>query len=162
MGLFSKAKRALKKVLKPVKRAAQKLVPKEAAGIMQMAAPFMGPVAGPIAYGLGSLKQRGKINPLMMALTMAPHMRWGGGGYGKFTPTGYGDWSKAVKSIGPEGIFAPQLTSRELLFGQGPRGEGILRGPGEWMEEKLWGLPEIDPVYATDPTKLSSRQFQTR
>ena len=49
----------VKKLTKPFKKVARKLVPKEAAGIMQMAAPFMGPVAGPIAYGLGSLKQRG-------------------------------------------------------------------------------------------------------
>ena len=76
MGLLSKAKSAVKKLTKPIKRAARKLVPKEAAGIMQMAAPFMGPVAGPIAYGLGSLKQRGRISPLGMMLTMAPHMRW--------------------------------------------------------------------------------------
>jgi hypothetical protein len=91
MGIFSKAKRAVKKLTKPIKRAARKLVPKEAAGIMQMAAPFMGPVAGPIAYGLGSLKQRGKINPLGMLLTMAPHLRFqGGAGIGQFRPTGYG------------------------------------------------------------------------
>ena len=119
----------VRKLTKPFKKVAKKLVPKEAAGIMQMAAPFMGPVAGPIAYGLGSLKQRGKINPLMMAAVMAPHMRWGGGDYSKFRPTGYGDWGSFTHA----GSNYPSLTTRELLFGQGPRGEGILGGPGEWL-----------------------------
>ena len=81
MGVLKKFKRAVKKLTKPIKRAARKLVPKEAAGIMQMAAPFVAPynpwVAGAM-HGLGSLKQRGKINPLMLALATAPG--WGTAG----------------------------------------------------------------------------------
>ena len=83
----------VRKLTKPFKKVAKKLVPKEAAGIMQMAAPFMGQYAGPLMYGLGSLKQRGRINPLGMALTMAPHLRFQGGfqpGLGRWKPTGYG------------------------------------------------------------------------
>ena len=82
----------VKKLTKPFKKVAKKLVPKEAAGIMQMAAPFMGPVAGPIAYGLGSLKQRGKINPLMMAAVMAPHMRWSSSYRGSYV------WSRFLET----------------------------------------------------------------
>ena len=83
---ITKNLKSSKKVFKAPKKLARKLVPKEAAGIMQMAAPFMGQYAGPLMYGLGSLKQRGRINPLGMALTMAPHMLW----TEKGLPLGYG------------------------------------------------------------------------
>ena len=65
------------------------------------AAPFMGPIAGPIAAGLGSYKTYGKINPMAMAMSLAPHIKTGG----------YGDWGGG-KSI------------RGLLTGKGPTGSG--------------------------------------
>ena len=68
-GFFSKAKKRVKK-----------LIPKEIAPAMMAAAPFMGPIAGPIMGGLGSYKTYGKINPLVMAASMAPHMTFGGTG----------------------------------------------------------------------------------
>jgi len=67
MGIRSAFKKATKKI--------KKLIPKEAAGIMQMAAPFVAPhsMLGAAALsGLGQLRGRGKINPLMLALSTAP------------------------------------------------------------------------------------------
>ena len=55
MGIFKKAK-------KFVKKAVRKVVPKEVAGIMQIAAPFTGPAA-PFVYSAGALRQRGTHGP---------------------------------------------------------------------------------------------------
>ena len=70
---------------------------------MMAAAPFMGPIAGPIAAGLGSYKTYGKINPMAMAMSLAPHLKTG---------IGYGDWGGGNKWI------------RGLLTGKGPTGTG--------------------------------------
>lgn len=96
-------------ILKKIGRAVKKLIPKEIAPAMMAAAPFMGPVAGPIMGGLGSYKATGKLNPYVMAASIAPHIRFGGP-----TGIGYGDWG------GGSSI-------RNLLTGQG-RGtsKGIL------------------------------------
>ena len=69
-------------ILKKIGRRIKKLIPKEIAPAMMVAAPFMGPVAGPIMGGLGSYKATGKINPYVMAASMAPHIRFGGSGSG--------------------------------------------------------------------------------
>jgi len=124
MGFFKKIKRAVKKVFKPVKKAAQKLVPKEAAGIMQMAAPFLGPIAGPITYGLGSLKQRGKISPLGMLMTMAPHLRFQGQ-----TGTGLGGKWKFGGYGGETGIGSRSL--RDMLL-TGYRGDPTQAFTGDY------------------------------
>ena len=48
-GLGSFVKKLTRKVTKPFTKVARKLVPKEIAGIMRIAAPFVpGPVAGPV------------------------------------------------------------------------------------------------------------------
>ena len=62
-GLGSFVKKAFNKVTKPFTKVAQKIVPKEIAGIAQIAAPFLGPVAGPLAFAAGQAKQKGRINP---------------------------------------------------------------------------------------------------
>ena len=56
-GLGSFVKKLTRKVTKPFTKVARKIVPKEIAGIMRIAAPFMGPVAGPLAYLAGTAKQ---------------------------------------------------------------------------------------------------------
>ena len=172
MGLFSKAKSFVKKALSPVKKVAQKLVPKEAAGIMQMAAPFMGPYAGPIMYGLGSLKQRGKINPLGMLMSVAPHLRfkgyegtglggrWKFGGYGGETGIGsrslrdmllkgysmesdYPIWDEA------RGMYTKQMPDYKILAPYEGRGvEPLLGGAGEWVDKALYGRPDMGPLDA--------------
>jgi hypothetical protein len=62
-------------ILETPKKLVKKLVPKELAGIMQMAAPFVAPGSpwGAAALSaLGQYKQRGKINPLQLAMSTAP------------------------------------------------------------------------------------------
>ena len=81
-------------ILKKIKRGIKKLVPKELAGIMQVAAPFVAPM-GPYGMlgaaalsGLGQYKSRGKINPFQLAMSVAPGITRGnissmtGGRYG--------------------------------------------------------------------------------
>ena len=109
-GFFSKAKKRLKK-----------LIPKEIAPAMMAAAPFMGPIAGPIMGGLGSYKTYGKIDPRVMAMSIAPHLSFGKSG------VGYGDWGAQGGS-----------SLRRLLTGQG---KGTARGilnTGKWnLGDKL-------------------------
>jgi len=68
-----------KKIFKSGKKAIKKLVPKELAGIMQVAAPFMAPTIGPwgaaALSGLGQYKSKGKINPLQLAMSVAPGIK---------------------------------------------------------------------------------------
>ncbi len=59
-GIGSKFKRAFNKVTKPFVKVSQKLMPKELAGISQMAAPFLGPVYGPLLMAAGQAKQKRK------------------------------------------------------------------------------------------------------
>jgi len=76
-----------------LKSVAKAVIPKELDPVLKIAAPFLGPVYGPIAAIAGSART-GKINPLSLALTMAPYVQFGGvgqaGGLGSFMPTGYG------------------------------------------------------------------------
>jgi hypothetical protein len=76
-----------------LKSVAKTFIPKELDPVLKIAAPFLGPVYGPIAAIAGSART-GKINPLSLALTMAPYVQFGGvgqaGGLGSFMPTGYG------------------------------------------------------------------------
>ena len=67
----------LKKITRPIKKVVQKVVPKELAGIMQVAAPFTG-AAAPFVYAAGALKQTGRINPIVAASLAAPYLRFGG------------------------------------------------------------------------------------
>ena len=65
-------------LFKKIKRGIKKLIPKEAAGIMQVAAPFVAPhsMLGAAALsGLGQYKSRGKINPLQLAMSVAPGLK---------------------------------------------------------------------------------------
>ena len=71
-GLGSFVKKAVRKVTKPFTKVAKKLVPKEVAGIMRTAAPFLPPGYREAAYLLGTAKQSGRISPMDLALTAAP------------------------------------------------------------------------------------------
>ena len=65
-------------ILKKIKRGIKKLVPKELAGIMQVAAPFVAPhsMLGAAALsGLGQYKSKGKINPFQLAMSVAPGLK---------------------------------------------------------------------------------------
>ena len=68
-------KRLVKKITKPIGKAVKKIVPKEVAGIMQAAAPFVAasnPMAALALTAAGQYKQRGRISPLQTALSLAP------------------------------------------------------------------------------------------
>jgi hypothetical protein len=71
-GLGSFVKKITKKVTKPFTKVASKIVPKEIAGIMRTAAPFLPPGYREAAYLLGTAKQTGRISPMDLALTAAP------------------------------------------------------------------------------------------
>jgi hypothetical protein len=71
-GLGSFVKKVTGKVTKPFTKVAKKLVPKEIAGIMRAAAPFLPPGYREAAYLLGTAKQTGRISPVDLALAAAP------------------------------------------------------------------------------------------
>jgi hypothetical protein len=71
-GLGSFVKKAVRKVTSPVTKVAKKIVPKEVAGIMRAAAPFLPAGYREAAYLLGTAKQTGRISPMDLALTAAP------------------------------------------------------------------------------------------
>ena len=71
-GLGSFVKKAVRKVTKPFTKVAKKIVPKEVAGIMRAAAPFLPAGYREAAYLLGTAKQTGRISPIDLALTAAP------------------------------------------------------------------------------------------
>ena len=83
-GLGSFLKKTFKKVTKPFVKVAQKLVPKEIARPLMVAAPFLGPYA-PLIYAAGSAKATGRIDPVKLALTAAPYVKFEG-----IKPVGYG------------------------------------------------------------------------
>ena len=71
-GLGSFVKKVTRKITKPVTKVAKKLVPKEIAGIMRIAAPFLPPGYREAAYLLGTAKQTGRISPVDLAIAAAP------------------------------------------------------------------------------------------
>ena len=71
-GLGSFVKKLTKKATRPFTKLARKLVPKEIAGIMRTAAPFLPPGYREAAYLLGTAKQTGRISPVDLAITAAP------------------------------------------------------------------------------------------
>jgi hypothetical protein len=71
-GLGSFVKKVTGKITKPFTKVAKKLVPKEIAGIMRVAAPFLPSGFREAAYLLGTAKQTGRISPIDLALAAAP------------------------------------------------------------------------------------------
>ena len=129
-----------------IKRRLKKLIPKEVAGIMQVAAPFMAPTIGPwgaaALSGLGQYKSKGKINPLQLLMSAAPGFE--GRHLGRFMP---------------EGMTKNENVMRNLM-GRSKIGQGIEKTlfgtPGtEGMEE--WTNPLTgythEAIEATAPTR---------
>ena len=83
-GLGSFLKKTFRKVTKPFVKVAQKLVPKEIARPLMVAAPFLGPYA-PLIYAAGSAKATGRKDPVKLSLTAAPYVKFEG-----IKPVGYG------------------------------------------------------------------------
>jgi hypothetical protein len=122
-GLGSFLKKTFKKVTKPFVKVAQKLVPKEIARPLMVAAPFLGPYA-PLIYAAGSAKATGKIDPVKLALTAAPYVKFEG-----IKPVGYGG-SKYGIFGGEEVGFGKRNISPAQEFDLDPniKPEGDLRG----------------------------------
>ena len=71
-GLGSFVKKYTRKITRPFTKFAGKIVPKEIAGVMRAAAPFLPPGYREAAYLLGTAKQTGRISPMDLALAAAP------------------------------------------------------------------------------------------
>ena len=78
-------------IKKPLDKFANKFgdmfVPKELAKPLMMAAPFLGPIGGPIAAAAGSAKEHGGIDYDLVAMTMAMNMEGPQAGTGGPTST---------------------------------------------------------------------------
>ena len=116
-------KKLVKKVTKPIGKAVKKLVPKELAGIMQVAAPFTG-AAAPFVYAAGAYKQSGKINPIAVASLAAPYLRFGGDQAFRYGSAQAGDFGIRNLLFGGRGVekslFNPEGfggTADKFLFG---------------------------------------------
>ena len=136
---LKKLKRAAGKVLGGAKKVVRKVVPKEVAGIMTAAAPFVAPYSLPAAAALsigGQLRTgQGRINPFITGASLLPGIRFAGGaGLGAFKPTGF-------TRFGPQN-FGSGITARQLFFGGPGIGEsGKLGRFGDTAERFLFGSP---------------------
>ena len=105
-GLGSFVKKVTGKVTKPFTKVAKKLVPKEIAGIMRAAAPFLPPGYREAAYLLGTAKQTGRISPIDLALTALPYANKALGS------------QKSLPLMERKGFFAEKLPgANKFLFG---------------------------------------------
>jgi len=108
-GLGSKIKGALKS-------AARTFIPKELDPVLKFAAPFLGPVYGPIASIAGSART-GKIDPFSLAAATLPYVQFGGGsGLGSLMPVGYGGSQYGIFGGANVG-FGTQGTSLSQMIG---------------------------------------------
>jgi len=117
----------LKKITGGAKKIVKKLVPKELAGIMQVAAPAFGPAA-PFIYAAGALKQSGRINPLAFASMALPYAgavgqgkgilgsRFAYGNLGKFGQAGV-DFKTARDLLGLRDATGLAGRAEDFLFG---------------------------------------------
>jgi hypothetical protein len=105
-----------------LKKFAKTFIPKELDPILQVAAPFLGPVYGPIASIAGSART-GKINPYSLAASTLPYVQFGGEGatgLGSFMPVGYG------------GSGAIELPGGALQLGQ--KGTSLASSLGKYFD----------------------------
>ena len=158
-GLGSFVKKLTRKVTKPFTKVARKIVPKEIAGIMRIAAPFMGPVAGPLAYLAGTAKQKGRISPMDLALTAAPTFfsktdmgRGIAQRVGDFTLPGMDTnlrditlGTPAVSGTDVPLITRPggELTGKMATLGARDATSGILGSGGKFFQFGVEGSPKI-------------------
>jgi len=117
---FKKLKSIGKKILKPVGKAVKKIVPKELAGIMQVAAPLAGPYA-PLVYAAGAYKQSGRINPIAAATLALPYIGTTGGLSGlRYNPAGTAgvDFKTARDLFGLRDATGIKGQAERFLFGR--------------------------------------------
>ena len=137
-----------------LKKFAKTFIPKELDPILQAAAPFLGPVYGPIASIAGSART-GKINPYSLAASTLPYVQFGGvegaTGLQSLMPTGYG-------GSGALGQFLPGGTQQ---FGSGTNLASKL---SEFMKvspsDSVTGKPSL--LSGQDYDMLSSQGINTQ
>jgi hypothetical protein len=126
-----------------LKKFAKTFIPKELDPILQVAAPFLGPVYGPIASIAGSART-GKINPYSLAASTLPYVQFGGAqgatGLQSLMPTGYG-------GSGALGQFLP--------------GGDLQIGSGTNLANKLSEFMKVSPADSTTgkPSLLSGQDY---
>ena len=134
-GLGSFVKKITRKVTKPFTKVARKIVPKEIAGIMRVAAPFLGPQFGPAAYLLGTAKQTGRISPVDLALASIPKLskiNVDKAGIQRFLPEvmqGYDTLGESVRAVNIP-FTGGETSIGDVLFGDSG-GPGIFGSYGE-------------------------------
>ena len=131
-GLGSKFKKALGKITRPFTKVAQKLMPKELAGIARMASPFLPPGYREAAYFLGTAKQKGRISPVDLALMASPTF---------FNKT---DMGKGIKDwAGNLNVPFTDKTAGEFLVGDDFKG-ARKEGPNQYYEGQsgLYDTPQ--------------------
>jgi len=119
-GLGSFVKKAVGKVTRPFTKVAKKVVPREIAGIMRTAAPFLPPGYREAAYLLGTAKQTGRISPIDLALVAAPYANKALG------KTDAGFFAETFPRANATLFGAPEVTTRGALSGTAP---SALRSP---------------------------------
>ena len=155
-GLGSFVKKVTRKITRPVTKVAKKLVPKEIAGIMRIAAPFLPPGYREAAYLLGTAKQTGRISPVDLAIAAAPTLNQ------KFGQTDAGFFAEQFPKTNQFLFGAPsaeiagaQLSPNAPLIGETitrPATQGLLGTGGEMFQfGKGSGLGAF-----RDQTKLGS------
>ena len=99
-----------KKIGRAIKKTVRKVVPKEVAGIMTAAAPFVAPYSLPAAAALsigGQLRTgQGRINPILTGASLLPGIRFAGGaGPGAFRPTGITRFGQTPGGVSARDLF---------------------------------------------------------
>ena len=134
-GLGSFVKKLTKKVTRPITKVAKKLVPKEIAGIMRVAAPFLPPGYREAAYLLGTARQTGRISPVDLALAAAPT-------FFEKTQTGQNLTTKFKGSRVGELLLGSEDLGTSGVIGQGGEmfqlGKGTL--PGTGLDKQTFGI----------------------
>ena len=124
-GLGSFVKKVTRKITKPVTKVAKKLVPKEIAGIMRVAAPFLPPGYREAAYLLGTAKQTGRISPVDLAIAAAPTLNQ------KFGQTDAGFFAEQFPKTNQFLFGAPEVAGTTETIARSPMGaEQVLTGVG--------------------------------
>jgi len=132
-GLGSKIKGALKS-------AARTFIPKELDPVLKIAAPFLGPVYGPIASIAGSARS-GKIDPFSLAAATLPYLQFNPNatGLGSLMPTGYGGSQYGIFGGANVG-FGTQGTSLSQMIGD--KAKEFL-SPNTPTQNLIKGTPDV-------------------
>ena len=138
-GLGSFVKKLTRKITRPVTKIAKKIVPKEVAGIMRAAAPFLPAGYREAAYLLGTAKQTGRISPIDLALTAAPTF---------FTKTDMGQG--IAKRIGDFKLPGMERDLRTIAVG----------GKQDAVIGRLDADPKLGPLVGSDVKSAMSAQIR--